>query len=201
MSKRENATRRTDKETSREMSAVEWLARSVGVVDKMCCYSYSVEQIQFEQEEPAEMNIRSSMAPPSWICGDGTDSSLPLHEQKQRTRKTGRRGRYMSFNESEKDRHPIYHSPGGGSVSTCTATTVTTSSTATVRTGSRSLRSTPTRPGTRQHDTHPHRTTPRHISMSNPHPLGHQEAIQIRPVPSDALPGVPFYSATEGYQC
>ena len=203
-------------------TAMQWLARSMGIVDTLCCYSYSKEQLHTEEATYQIDTNSSGLTPPSWMCEE-------LHEDdqddicvKERPTTTRRIRRSYTFEEAEnrspsrrhhhkslsssssfsyfdkddeEDDDDYYHSPGK---SVSTASTITTSTTTTVRTSSRSPRHFYQQPKPCTSTTR----APPEISLPlQPDSTVVSRPIRMRPVPSNALPGVPLYSSTEGYQC
>lgn len=189
----------------------EWLAKSMGFVDKVCCYSYSQEQI-YSESNPVEVDMNSINLPASW---DMDDSSIVEHEP------------YQSIWKEKNNRkrgNDFYHYPqkgfcrsSGRSVST--STTVTTSTTPTVVTSSRTTtsgdnsitsRSLPRGSaqdiGSRRfhHDSFQserRRTTPNHIYCHSHSDGDLMHSVEIKSAVSTSYSRVPFTSATEGFQC
>ena len=203
-------------------TAMQWLARSMGIVDTLCCYSYSKEQLHTEEATYQIDTNSSGLTPPSWMCeelheDDQDDICVKERPTTTRIRRSytfeeaenrslSRRHHHKSLSSSssfsyfdkddEEDDDDYYHSPGK---SVSTASTITTSTTTTVRTSSRSPRH------FYQRDSNPCTSTtraPPEISLPlQPDSTVVSRPIRMRPVPSNALPGVPLYSSTEGYQC
>mmetsp|Transcript_10208 Transcript_10208/g.14648 ORF Transcript_10208/g.14648 Transcript_10208/m.14648 type:complete len:219 (+) Transcript_10208:178-834(+) len=140
-------------------SVVNFLAKSVGFVDTMCCYSYTTNQLDSEEPEiDFDMNSLQSSSPAvSWDAADEHDEQIdlriaqrqahqetnvqkPHHQQFSQSRHTGhlhlQGSSHRHFDVPKGTLHLLPKgSPGNRSVGT--ASTVTTSSTTTVVTSSR----------------------------------------------------------------
>mmetsp|Transcript_30626 Transcript_30626/g.50579 ORF Transcript_30626/g.50579 Transcript_30626/m.50579 type:complete len:203 (+) Transcript_30626:254-862(+) len=192
----------------------EWLARSMGFVDKVCCYSYSQEQIYSESNSSVEVDMNSINLPPSW---DMDDSSMVENQPHHSIWKTSER----STRGDDFNRYPQKSSARSPGRSVSTSTTVTTSTTPTVVTSSRTVYSgdnSITSQSQRRSSDHDipsrrfhhdsfqserWRATPNHIychSRSDGEQQVHDGA-EIKSVTSTSYSRVPFTSATEGFKC
>uniref|UniRef100_A0A7S1D7J6 Uncharacterized protein n=1 Tax=Cyclophora tenuis TaxID=216820 RepID=A0A7S1D7J6_CYCTE len=192
-----SARREREIRENRRQSTAEWFAKSMGFVDTLCCYSYSKEQVD-DEAETLEVDHGPRLVAPTWMYEDLDGDSIVA------TKKPPSRTVHSKLSPSRRD-GSLYCDWGySPAKSVSTASTVTTSTTTTVRTSTRSpaqtISSTSSdRDRSRQFESH---KAPREISLpSSPEFKQPRRPIQMRQVPSNALPGVPFYSSTEGYQC
>lgn len=158
-------------------SLKEWVTRSMGFVDKMCCYSYSAEQIQTERD-PIQVDRSFD---PSWnMLLDANDDDDDDDMLDRRSTNSFFLSRHLA--EKEKLRK---HS--GQSVST-TTTAATSTTGDDIRTKFPPKFAQVTQSSNYQRK-------PREISVPTRTPL------TLRPKPSNALPAVSFHTDTERYQC
>lgn len=202
------------KPSGKTESTIEWLAKSIGFVDMVCCYSYSEQQI-YSEETPFRTDSRSNFVTqsPSWNVDD--NSILEHHQESRYLANQGKIGH--SAHEASypyKGRGGKENSPGR---SVSTRSTVTTATTTTVVTSCR------TRAGSADNSVASVLSdrVPQHIhsrrsqndlagdrrNTQKPEQIychSHSdgeiyEPHQLLPVNSRSFPGVPFNSATEGY--
>jgi hypothetical protein len=194
---------------------MEWLAKSIGFVDMVCCYSYSEQQI-YSEETPFQADSRSNFLTqsPSWNV-DG-NSILEHHQESKYLSNHGKIG-----HSAHEERYP--HKGRGGKEnspgrSVSTRSTVTTATTTTVVTSCR------TRAGSTDNSIaslSSDRRVPQHIHSRrsqndaagdgrtrrkpeqiycHSHSDGEiYEPHKLMPVNSRSFPDVSFNSATEGY--
>lgn len=109
-------------------TAIAWLAKSLGLVDRVCCYSVSGHDFN---EDDIQIDMRSGFVPASWtmddldILGDPDDDSIVYRPQSTYLSNHGKIGGHGSGKENSSNR------------SIATRSTVTTSSTTTVVTSCR----------------------------------------------------------------
>lgn len=187
-------------------SPIAWLAKSIGFVDKVCCYSYSEQQIFSESDTD---NI---YATPDWDVDDNSILELSKEERNDKSKSS-----QQVFNYKYKHRRDPDTCKTSPARSISTASTVTTSTTTTVVT---STRVSPNAGGSsssssqrRQkcldaasrrfhHDTfhsEGRRTAPDEIFCTSSEHL--RNAPKMIRTSSRLHPTVPVTFATEGYQC
>lgn len=192
-------------------STLDWLAKSMGFVDLVCCYSYSEQQIYSESSNGnVEVDMSSVFVPPSW---DMDDTSIGDQHQQSKY--------FTNHRKIGKPDHNGYPHKGRGTAtsparSIATQSTVTTSTTTTVVTSSRthnlntsgdtSLSTSSLSRGQRRSYHDPYRSernipTPDQIYCHSHADEVLHESQQLRPVNSRSHPAVPFTLATEGYPC
>jgi hypothetical protein len=168
-------------------SNLEWLARSMGFVDKVCCYSYAKEQIHEE-----DLIFASSYESDDTSCCAAWRDSASI-------KKTSKRDKSTSFKQPLRNQisTTFPNSPGR---SMETATTVTTSTCTTIPTSVKQCFF------MEAHDQRAPPRQPREISIPqfdrsvSIQDMENDSPAMIRPKHSSSLPSIRFYTATEGYE-
>ena len=197
---------------------MDWLVRSVGFVDRMCCYSYSQEQIFSEERSPAvEVDTNSLLQlAPSWDMDD-SERLAPSSVPEPQTVMNSHTHHHSCDGYPRKNQRRLKGvSP---SRSTSTQTTMTTSTTTTVVTSSRntsadqsSLSSQSMRRQHKDNAVQGHRKfhrdsfqnsrgAPKEIYCHSHSDGDLYRSQELKPVLSKSYTTVPFQTVTEGFQC
>jgi hypothetical protein len=196
---------------------MDWYQRTTGsFVDKMCCSSYS-SQVYDEEEVVDYGALRAKMVVPDWIQEYDDENSTPEE----------RHHGHISLQDNANDcsKGNLCLSSHKSDRSTTTATTVSTSTVRTSRsiatattlnTSNRTGRSSdpsiePTivddivyvRSGSLDERKSSSSRAPREIDVTRYRRQRSDvtDTPRLRTVPSDALPGMPYLTLTEGYRC
>ena len=203
-------------------SALEWLTKNMGFVDKVCCYSYSERNV-FHDEASIEVDMRSAFVPQSWSLDEAEEAYILDSNstvQPHQSNYFAREGKIGKTNHQHLQKRQGLGKENLSSRSLGTRSTATTSSTTTVVTSGRirafsggsSIESSSQSPSFPHQD---HFSPSRHCTYESkrkqPKPVqiychAHSdgelnEGSTLRPVNSRSFPSVPFSSATEGYPC
>jgi hypothetical protein len=115
-------------------TAIAWLAKSMGFVDRVCCYSVSGHD--FTEDDAIQVDMRSGIIPESWTMhdldekGDPDDNSIVYRPQSTYLASHGKIGQPDHRHSPSKGRG--FGKENGSNRSVSTRSTVTTSSTTTV---------------------------------------------------------------------
>jgi hypothetical protein len=192
---------------------MEWFSKSMCFVDKVCCYSYSQEQI-YSESDPMDLDMNSICMQPSWDMEDSSIvDDIPHQHPIWKSNDHAGRGKASSSNRyPQKGRSPARSVSTSTTVTTSTAPTVVTSC-RTIQSGDNSITSqqqrwsdAASRPF--HHDTFQserRRATPNHIYCHSHSDGELYHGIEINSATSRSYSRsysrVPFTAATEGFQC
>lgn len=203
------------KPSGKTETTMEWLAKSMGFVDMVCCYSYSEQQIYSEETPfPADSGSNYVTLSPSWTVDD--NSILEHNHESKYLANQGKIGhsvhetRYPHKGRGGKENSPGRSVSTRSTVTTATTTTVVTSCRTRAGSADNSIASLSSDPRVPQHihSRRPHndlagdrrKTQKPEQIYCHSHSDGEiYEPHKLIPVNSRSFPGIPFNSATEGY--